>query len=162
MRRFVEEYAANSSGGVVYDVGSREVSGGSYAPLFADLPQWRYVGLDIEPGANVDIVVSDPYAWRELEANSADLVISGQTFEHIEYPWLAIKEIARILTAGSLACIIVPSKGQIHRHPVDCYRYYPDGLKSLAKWAELDVVSVDMDDSSASTWGDCCCVMRKP
>ncbi|MEM1725222.1 MAG: methyltransferase domain-containing protein, partial [Thermoplasmata archaeon] len=42
-------------------------------------------------------VVKDPYNWIEIEDSSVDVVISGQAFEHIEYPWLTIKEIYRVL-----------------------------------------------------------------
>ena len=65
--------------------------------------------------------------------------------------------------------MIVPSGGFEHRFPLDCWRYYPDGAKALAHWADLDVVSVSTawvprrpyaDDSA--TWADTVLVARKP
>lgn len=103
-----------------------------------DKDRWIYKGLDLHGCINVDITVSgDPYNWP-IPDNSIDLVISGQSFEHIEYPWLTIGEIARILKPGSLCCIIAPSGGIIHRHPVDCWRFLPDGFLALAKYAKLE------------------------
>ena len=39
------------------------------------------------------------------------MVVSGQTFEHIEYIWVTIVEIARVLRTGGLACLIAPGSG---------------------------------------------------
>jgi hypothetical protein len=41
--------------------------------------------VDLSAGPNVDVVLRDPYDWRELSAASADVVIFGQTFEHTEF-----------------------------------------------------------------------------
>jgi hypothetical protein len=51
----------------VLDVGSAVVAGGhaSNREAFAN-PHWRYVGLDIEAGPNVDLIVAEPYAGAKL------------------------------------------------------------------------------------------------
>src|SRR5437016_6104191 len=64
---------------VILDLGSQDING-SYRPLF-DLPPWKYIGVDLAAGNNVDIVLSDPYDWREVAPESADVIIAGQTFE---------------------------------------------------------------------------------
>ncbi len=46
---------------------------------------WLYTGLDMAAGNNVDIVLRTPYVWHEVASGSADVVISGQAFEHIPY-----------------------------------------------------------------------------
>ena len=51
-----------------------------------DLNIWNYVGVDQSFGKNVDLVLSDPYKWNEIESESTDLLISGQALEHVEYP----------------------------------------------------------------------------
>lgn len=151
----------------ILDIGSCDQNG-SQRGLFADA-RYVYTGLDLEYGPNVDIVLQDAYAWSELNDNSYDLVISGQAFEHIEYPWLTIKEIARVMKPGGLLIVIAPSSGYEHKAPFDCYRYYSDGLRSLAKWAELCVYHVsvagvprmDVNDSWVSEWNDAVLVARK-
>jgi hypothetical protein len=60
---------------VILDLGSQDFNG-SYRPLF-DRKPWRYRGVDLEPGKNVDIVLRDPYRWHEVEAGSADVIVSG-------------------------------------------------------------------------------------
>ena len=146
----------------ILDVGSAAVSAdhSGYRPLFS-AAQWRYVGLDVQPGPNVDMVVSDPYRWSELQDASVDVVISGQAFEHIEWPWLTIREIARVLRPNGIAAITAPSAGPVHRFPRDCWRYYPDGLPALAAYARPRVVEHHWDDGYAypenAFWGEAFC-----
>jgi hypothetical protein len=92
-RRYLDSQATKPL--IILDLGSQDIRG-SYRPIF-DHPPWRYVGVDIVPGKNVDLVIQDPYNWRELKSNSADVLISGQTFEHTEFFWETAEEIERIL-----------------------------------------------------------------
>ncbi|MBK7169031.1 MAG: methyltransferase domain-containing protein [Gammaproteobacteria bacterium] len=126
----------------IVDLGARNVDGMRTYRRFFDAPAWRYRGLDIEPGPNVDLVVADPYRWDGLPESSIDVLISGQTLEHVEFPWLTMEQIARVLRGGGVACLVVPSAGPEHRHPVDCWRFYPDGMRALARHAALAVVEV--------------------
>lgn len=85
MSRFVAAYLADREGLplTIADVGSKDVNG-TYRSLF-NRPGWSYLGLDMAPGANVDLVLRDPYHWVEVASQSCDVVVSGQAFEHIEY-----------------------------------------------------------------------------
>lgn len=148
----------------ILDVGSCDVNG-TYRPLF-DYKDWEYTGLDMHRGKNVDIVPSNKYDWVEIDDNAFDVVISGQAFEHIEYFWLTIGEISRIMKKDGFLCIIAPSNGYEHKYPVDCWRFYPDGMKAIAKYANLTSVEVfvDWDKSNSNrdeTWQDCVMIARK-
>jgi SAM-dependent methyltransferase len=150
----------------ILDLGSQDVNG-SYRPLFSQ-PLWNYIGLDMAAGNNVDIVLRTPYVWKELASQSVDVVISGQAFEHIPYFWITMLEVARVLKPGGLCCILAPSSGAEHRYPVDCWRFYPDGLSSLATFAQMDVLEAvtqweDMGYADGSDrWHDSMLVCRKP
>lgn len=150
----------------ILDLGSMEI-GGSYRSIF-DEKKWEYTGMDLLPGKNVDIVLSDPYNWLEIESNSVDVFISGQTFEHIEYFWKTMLEIARVLKPGALCCVIAPSSGPEHRYPVDCWRFYPDGFKALARYAGLEVLKVGTQwepegySDGSDSWADTMLVAGKP
>lgn len=63
----------------VLDVGSAVVAGGhaSNREAFAN-PYWCRVGLDIEAGPNVDMVVAEPNDWREVADASFDIVACSQ------------------------------------------------------------------------------------
>jgi len=152
---------------LIYDLGSCEVSGGSYRPLF-DLPPWRYRGIDLAPGKNVDVVLRDPYHWREIPPDSADAVVSGQALEHVEFFWLVVLEIWRILKPGGLCCIIAPSGGPEHRYPVDCWRFFPDGMRVLARYAPFEVLEIYGQQGAtghsdgSDLWQDAVLAGRKP
>lgn len=137
----------------VLDVGSRIAPGklSGYSQIFCD-SRFRYLGIDIEDGDNVDLVLSSPYSWPEIESSSYDMVISGQVLEHVPLFWELLKEMSRVTRPGGFLVLVVPSKGAIHKHPVDCYRFNPDGLISLATWLDYQVVSLKYDPGSY--WGD--------
>ena len=151
---------------VILDIGSQDVNG-SYRELF-NSPAWRYLGVDMVPGKNVDILLSNPYRFKEIRSSSVDVVISGQALEHVEFFWITMLEMARVLKRGGVCCIIVPSAGPEHRFPVDCWRFYPDGLKALARYARLDVLDVVTEWDAAGypdgseIWKDSILISRKP
>jgi hypothetical protein len=149
----------------ILDVGSQDVNG-SYRQIFSR-PLWTYTGLDMTAGNNVDIVLRTPYTWNEVASGSADVVISGQAFEHIQYFWITMLEIARVLTAGGICCILAPSSGPEHRYPLDCWRFYPDGMVSLAEFAQMGTIEAvtqwgDLGDADSDCWHDSMLVCRKP
>lgn len=122
----------------VLDVGSKVHNNqDSYRRLFSSERNVVYVGVDVEPGPNVDAVLDDPYKWSQ-PGNMFDLVLSGQTLEHVEFPWLTIKEMIRMCQPGGFILIVTPFKQREHRYPVDCYRFLPDGYRAMIKWATED------------------------
>jgi SAM-dependent methyltransferase len=151
---------------LILDLGSQDING-TYRPLFEN-PRWTYIGVDLTAGRNVDVVLSDPYDWSEIPTAHADLVISGQAFEHIEWFWLTMLQIGRVLKPGGLCCLICPAAGPEHRYPVDCWRFYPDGLAALARFAGLNVISVSTQwqaegySDGSDDWKDSMLVCEKP
>jgi SAM-dependent methyltransferase len=133
----------------IVDIGSADVNG-SYRSYFEG-ELYEYTGLDLQPGPGVDLTLCNPYEYP-LADNCADIVLSGQMMEHCEFFWVAFKEMARIVKRDGYVVVIAPSAGPIHRFPVDCYRFYPDGLRALAKWAGCHVVDVWLDNRGP--WND--------
>ncbi len=167
MKRFVDKYLNNykSKNIKILDVGSQDING-SYKPLFND-PYWKYTGLDVVKGENVDVVIKDMYDWKEIESNAYDIVISGQVLEHIEFFWVTMCEITRVLKKDGICCIIVPSSGCEHKYPVDCWRFFPDGVKALARYAKLESLEVyncwdgHVIDGEENVWKDTVLICRK-
>jgi SAM-dependent methyltransferase len=168
MAAFVDKYLADLKEEPIsiLDVGSLDVNG-TYRQLFNSV-NWNYTGCDIAAGKNVDAVLSNIYSWSEFESNQFDVVISGQVFEHVEFFWFTILEIARVLKESGYCCIIAPSAGGEHRYPVDCWRFYPDGLRALAKYAGLEVKEAYTEwqdpgyPDHCGFWKDSVLVCRKP
>ena len=138
MQWFIETYADKlpHEKAKVLDVGSYGVNG-TYRGLF-DEARYAYTGLDIEEGPNVDIVLKNPYDWTALESDSFDVVISGQAFEHIEFFWKTMEEMTRVLKKDGLLCLIAPNGFGEHRFPVDCYRFFTDGMIALARYVGIE------------------------
>ena len=168
MRSFSEKYLYpfQSQNLRILDLGSQNI-GGSYRSIFSN-PNWKYIGADLIEGDNVDLVLKDPYKWSEIDCSEFDIVISGQAFEHIEFFWLTIGEISRILKPGGFCCIIAPSSGHEHRYPVDCWRFYPDGFSALARYGNLDVIesttswNEDNYTDGSNEWKDTILIAQKP
>jgi SAM-dependent methyltransferase len=168
MRLFRQEFLSGMAGVPlrILDLGSLEI-GASYRPIFDD-PAWHYTGVDLHAGANVDIVLKHPYRWQEIQSASVDVFISGQVFEHVEYFWITLLEMSRVLKPGGIVCIIVPSAGPEHRYPVDCWRFYPDGVRAMAKFAGMEILKAethwggDNPTDDSMVWQDTTLVCRKP
>ena len=127
------------------------------------MKKMAYHCLDLREGNNIDIIVENPYNWKEVEDESYDLIVTGQAFEHIEYFWLTLEEVKRVLKPGGLFFIIVPSTGPVHRNPYDCYRFNDDAMKAMAKYINFQVIEYGTNfDEVSNPWYDSFLVARKP
>lgn len=163
MQDLVSRYLDRDRALAIADIGSYDVNG-SYRSLF-DSSRWLYQGVDLAPGPNVDLVLSSPYRLP-FATGSLDLVVSGQAFEHVEFFWLSWLEMVRVLRPGGLIFLIAPSRGPEHRYPVDCWRFYPDAYRALARWGEVEALEVGTDwspdvDPDSAPWGDTVGVFRR-
>lgn len=150
LTRFVRGTDLDSRTAVsVLDVGGADVNG-SYRALFSD-PHFIYTAVDLSEGPGVDVVLPDPYRMPFADG-SADIVLCGQMLEHCEFFWLAFAEMVRVLAPDGYLFLIAPSAGPIHRYPVDCYRFYPDAYRALAKYAGCHLVDVWRD--TRGPWQD--------
>ncbi len=139
----------------VVEIGSEEFNG-AYRHIFAD-DRFRYLGCDRAPGPGVDIVLDDPYRLPRPDA-SADIVLSGQMLEHCEFFWLSFGEMMRVLKPDGHLFLIAPSGGPIHNYPVDCYRFYPDAFRALARYSGCQLLDMWHDDRGP--WNDLVGIFR--
>ena len=147
----------------ILDVGSFDKTGTYNYGLILNEDKWTYQGVDLIEGNNVDIVVENGYDWQEIEDESYDVIISGQAFEHIEFFWLTLEQIKRILKPGGLFCLIVPSTGPVHKNPYDCYRFREDSMTSMAKYINFNVIEYGTTtDKISHPWYDTYLIARKP
>ncbi len=152
MKSFKEKFLNKNDTLKILDVGS--LGEYNYRDIF-DEEKWDYVGLDIKEGPNVDLIVDDIYNWREIEDNSYDVIISGQFFELLDFFWLTMGEIERVLKPNGYVCIIVPSSGPNHALDTNGYKFYEDGVRALAKYVDLEIIHASVDNSeNAKPWHD--------
>src|SRR5262245_17086060 len=83
------------------DVGSYDENG-TIKPLVNERG-WRYTGVDIRQGPNVDLVVQ-PYTYP-FEDGAFDVVASCMAAEHVEDLARWITELVRVLAPGGRLCI---------------------------------------------------------
>lgn len=138
---FFETYLPK--GGRVVDIGAFDVNGSLRSVA---LPGTDYIGVDFAEGRGVDIVITDPYVVP-IESASVDAVVSSSCFEHSEFFWLTFLESLRLLRPDGLLYLNAPSNGAFHRHPVDCWRFYPDSGVALQNWARRNDMNVEMLES---------------
>jgi len=122
------------------DVGSLDVNG-TYREIVARRG-WRYTGLDIAAGPNVDVVAEDGYRYP-FDDGAFDAVISGSTMEHVAEVWRWVPELARLVRPGGLLAIVAPHKCGEHRYPADYWRIMPQGMEYLLREAGLERIIVE-------------------
>ena len=130
----------------ILDLGGRDIKAGqdrTYYPQFSDICKEYHI-CDINPGGNVTHVMKGPYELP-FEDNSIDLVVSGQTLEHVHNPFRSVAELTRVLKQGHYMIIIAPSSGPTHDNP-DCWRFYRDSFKAIALECNLKVIADWIDD----------------
>ncbi len=155
-----KEFIENSSPCKILDFGGRNVRGqGSYYDLLIsddanksyNTLNIEYKGIDLEENPGVSIVLDDPYKVP-LNDNYADVIVSGQMFEHCEFFWLSFLEMVRLVKPGGYIFLIAPMSGKVHRYPVDCWRFYPDAYAALAKWGKVSLIEAWTDYDGSKWW----------
>ncbi|MBI4986875.1 MAG: methyltransferase domain-containing protein [Rhodocyclales bacterium] len=154
---FFDTYSSSFKGhpARVVEIGSQDVNGSlrTCCPASFD-----YCGVDFVAGKGVDVLLDDPYVLP-FPSESVDIVISSSCFEHSEMFWVLFLEIMRILRPAGLFYLNVPSNGDFHRYPVDCWRFYPDSGPALVAWAKRNGLAPALLESYISAqvgdqWND--------
>ena len=142
MKYFRDTYLADKKGWTVLDVGSRAVYGqkATFRPIFRAYNKFKYTGMDIVAGRNVDIV-----GYENIKGKY-NVVISGNVMEHVKRPWDWLKNLIQYFT--DYICIIAPHTWKEHRHPIDTYRYFPDGMRDLFEYAGIKAIEIKKDSNS--------------
>lgn len=107
--------------------------GGSIGVNFAKrLPHATYLNLDLEPGDGaLPTLACDVTKRIPLRSGVVDFVYSNNCFEHIASPWLAAKELTRILRPSGYAFVSAPWAWRYHPVPIDYWRFSPAALEHL-------------------------------
>jgi len=126
--RFSEELKA-LPGGRVLEIGSRDRSGVVRRGLVPS--HLEYLGLDIMPGDNVDIVADVHELTKAVPAHSVEAVLGYSVFEHLLMPWKAVIEINHVLKMGGLVMLTTHQTWPVHEAPWDFWRYSDSAWHAL-------------------------------
>lgn len=141
---------------IVLEVGGRNIKPDvdrSYKDL---IPCSKYHIADIEDAYNVTHLMPGPYDIPMFNV-FVDLVVCGQTLEHVKHPdWLVV-EMVRVLKPGGYIILIAPSAGPRH-DTIDCWRFMDDAFKAITEDLPLEVIAdwIDRDapDERSRKWAD--------
>ena len=128
-------------------------------------PDHTYLITDIVDAPNVTHVMTGEYNMP-FESESIDMVVCGQTLEHVNNPFKSVAEMKRVLKEGHFMCLCAPSAGPKHDNP-DVWRFMDDAFKAIAK--DVGGLRIIVDwvyregnaQDRGAKWQDHTCVMQK-
>jgi len=128
----------------VLEVGSRFVNG-SVRPLIERFCRPReYIGIDIEAGMYVDIVLPAERLVDHFGPESFDAVISTEVLEHV-FDWrLVVNNMKAVLRRGGYIYVTTRSKGfPYHGYPYDFWRYEASDMIRIFK--DFEIIKLETD-----------------
>ena len=116
--------------GDVLEIGGHRLSKCAIG-LFAE-PRFRYHDLNLVASDIPNTIIADITGCADVIPDASfDVVFSSDVFEHIDRPWLAASEIARILRPGGIAITHTLFSWRNHPCPIDYWRYSAECLEFL-------------------------------
>lgn len=98
-----------------------------------------YLMADIQAGQDVDMV-ADLHALPADWSGRFGAFVASAVFEHLERPWIAARETARILAPGGLFVVATHQTFPLHGYPNDFFRFSREALALILTDAGLDVI----------------------
>jgi SAM-dependent methyltransferase len=89
-------------------------------------------------GGGVTLCMQSEYEIPS-EDGAFDVVLSGQVIEHVRRPWVWMAELARVCSQGGRVITVNPVSWPYHEAPVDCWRLYPEAMRTISAEAGLVV-----------------------
>src|SRR6266496_3106801 len=125
--RFVEQVNALERPRIL-EIGSRARSGNVQTHRF---PRAEYVGFDVLPGENVQVVGDAHDLSGHFPTEHFDAAFAVSVFEHLAMPWKVVLELNRVLKPGGLVCVFTHPTYPPHDRPWDFWRYGPEAFEVL-------------------------------
>lgn len=139
IRGWIEAHAAKL-GDDVLEIGSRMHTPGAWWVNNRDLARGAWLGMDMQPGHNVDAVFSVetmPSDW----AGRFSGVLCSEVLEHVSRPWAALPKVRDVLRPGGWIVVTTLFSFPVHAFPSDFYRYTREGLHLLLADAGFDSIT---------------------
>ena len=124
LKRFIP-----SVSGPILEVGSKDYgSTSSFREFYSGR---EYIGIDMEPGKNVDLVIDLTEGVGGLQKNYFALGICCSVLEHVRKPWVFAEHLASVLRADGALYMSVPWVWRYHAYPDDYFRFSWRGIMEL-------------------------------
>ena len=130
----------------------------------------------------LDVVCTDLSPEMVRHCRAKGLTVHGMDFLNLDFPQASfdavyalncllhvpkrdlqavLERVRFVLKPGGLMMLIAPSGGYEHRFPLDCWRYYTDGMRALTAYLRFELIDAYTDWGN-EVWEDSVVVMRKP
>jgi len=128
----------------ILEVGSKYVNG-SVRPLIEKFASPKeYIGVDIEPGKYVDILLPAERLVEYFGEETFDVVISTELLEHVKDWRLVVNNMKRVLKRGGYIYITTRSYGfPYHGYPYDFWRYEIEDMMKI--FSDFDILVLRKD-----------------
>jgi SAM-dependent methyltransferase len=128
-QRLFLERLVPSAGGPVIEIGSKDYgSTTSFRDIYSDD---QYVGVDVEAGVGVDVVIDLTAGLGHFDKGQFALAICCSVLEHTPRPWALAANIERLLRPSGQLYLSVPWVWRYHAYPDDYFRFSPRGVQAL-------------------------------
>ena len=145
---YIKEHADIFSGPFL-EVGSKDY-GTTQDLRSIFISKGEYIGLDMEDGPGVDIVLDLTGDSKQIDDKLGrkrfGTIFCLSVMEHCENPFKMAENLTLLLKPGGTICIGVLFSWQIHGYPNDYWRFTPEGVKKL-----FPRIKFDMQQSLAAT-----------
>lgn len=142
LKRFVP-----SVSGPVLEVGSKDY--GTTSSFRSFYSGHEYVGIDMEHGKNVDLVVDLTKGIAGLQEGYFALAICCSVLEHVPRPWVFAEHLTSLVRGGGALYMSVPWVWSFHAYPDDYYRFSWRGIIELFpefEWTNICYSTVVPDE----------------
>ena len=145
-----DERARSVSPARVLEIGTLQARPGYSTHAQARFPgvaRADYVMADVQGGPDVD-VVADLHALPADWSGRFGAVVATAVFEHLERPWIAAREVARVLAPGGFFFVSTHQTFPLHGFPQDFFRFSKEALALIFADAGLQVDEVAYSERS--------------
>jgi len=171
LRRFLKSLPGNSILRPVYRSLQRVGSTGEHWARVVMNHETREIISGLSPGNLKTLEISGSW-WQEMPfrgyksvqypdfdicesslEETFDLIIAEQVFEHLLWPYQAVKNVYKMLNPNGYFLVTTPFLIRVHNYPTDCSRWTETGLKHF-----LAESGFSIDRIRTGAWGNRGCV----
>jgi predicted SAM-dependent methyltransferase len=121
----------------ILEIGSIDTNGSPRSFFSGD-----YLGIDIQKGKGVDLVLSGYLIADYFSEGLFDAVLCLHLLEHVAKPWEIIENVYHVLRSGGLFYVSIPTFGfPKHDYPKDYWRLSEEAVREviMKDYAILDL-----------------------
>jgi SAM-dependent methyltransferase len=90
---------------------------------------------------------------RDVLNDQFDIIIAEQVFEHLLWPYRAVRNVFQMLTPNGALLVTTPFLIRIHNDPEDCSRWTEVGIRYLLAEGGFDINRI-----TTGSWGNRACI----